>query len=220
MVRINSHGTTSAGVRYIRRVSTVSASVVRAELVRALEVDLIGPYAPEEELDRAPSRFYLTGSLVPREGRGEEPIVEPEDDTESEDAEGEDAGAEDVRPAGEGSRRRSILPASMGLSVLLPPGDGGEVTVALRCAEYAPFHPDGAKKTTRPSWKRVPHPAHEVRLSLEPGKLERTHRFPELPGISIEATLGVSSSPKPGTRALSVFVVNERAQGERGRKDT
>jgi hypothetical protein len=210
-----------AGCDTVARVSTVSASVVRAELVRALEVDLIGPYAPEEELDRAPSRFYLTGFLVPREGRGEEPIVEPEDDTESEDAEGEDedAGAEDVRPAGEGSRRRSVLPASMGMSVLLPPGDGGEVTVVLRCAEYAPFHAEGVKKTTRPNWKRVSHPAYEVRLSLEPGKLERTNRITELPGISIEATLGMSSSPLPGTRALSVFVVNERAQGERGRKD-
>ncbi len=201
---------------------TVTASEVRAQLVRALEVDLIGPYKDDEQLDRAPSRFYLTGFLVPREGRGEETIVEPEEDTESEDAEGEDedAGAEDVRPAGEGSRRRSILPASMGLSVLLPPGKDGEVTVLLRCAEYAPFHADGAKKTTRPSWKRVPHPAYEVRLSLEPGKLVGTHRIPQLTGVSIEATLGVSSSPKPGTRALSVFVVNERAQGERGRKDT
>jgi ATP-dependent helicase YprA (DUF1998 family) len=28
--------------------------------VRALEVDLIGPYAPEEELDRAPSRFMIS----------------------------------------------------------------------------------------------------------------------------------------------------------------
>lgn len=202
--------------------SAVTASGVRAELVRALEIDLIGPYKDDEQLDRAPSRFYLTGFLVPREGRGEEAIVEPEDDTESEDAEAEedDAAAEDVRPAGEGSRRRSILPASMGLSVLLPPGKDGEVTVLLRCAEYAPFHPDGAKKTTRPSWKRLAHPPYEVRLSLETGKLVRNHRISELPGISIEATLGVSSSPEPGTRALSVFVVNDRPQGERGRKDT
>lgn len=83
--------------------SVLTASDVRADLVRALEVDLIGPYKDDEQLDRAPSRFYLTGFLVPREGRGEESIVEPEDDTESEDAEGEDedAGAEDVRPAGE-----------------------------------------------------------------------------------------------------------------------
>lgn len=202
-------------------VSAVTASRVRADLVRALEVDLIGPYQEDEQLDRAPSRFYLTGFLVPREGRGEEPVVEPEDDTESEDADGEDedAGAEDVRPAGDGSRRRSILPASMGLSVLLPPGTDGEVTVLLRCAEYAPFHAEGAKKTTRPSWKRVPHPTYAVTLSLEDKKFVRVHRIPELTGVSIEATLGVSSSPRPGTRALSVFVVNERAPGERGRKD-
>ncbi len=203
--------------------STLTASQVRAHLVRALEVDLIGPYEEREEIDRAPSRFYLTGFLVPREGRHDEPLVPPDDDTESEDAEAgdEDAAAEDVRPAGEGSRRRSILPASLGLSVLLPPGDGGEVTVVLRCAEYVPFHPEGVKKTTRPCWRRVPHPPYEVSIALDPGKLVRSHGITELPGISIEVTLGVSSTPKPGTRALSVFVVNDRALGdiERGRKD-
>lgn len=203
--------------------STVTASGVRSELVRALEVDLIGPYAEDEQLDRPPSRFYMTGFLVPKEGRGEEPVPEPEDDTEAEEAEGEgedeDAGAEDVRPAGAGSRRRTVLPASMGLSVLLPPGEGGEVTVLLRCAEYQWFHPEGVKKTARPSWRRVAHPPYPIRVELALGKLVRTHRIPELPGIAIEATLGVSSTPRPGTRALSVFVVNERAQGERGRKD-
>lgn len=198
-----------------------TASQVRANLVRALEVDLIGPYADDEKLDRAPSRFYLTGFLVPREGRDEDVVPEPDDDTESEDAEGddEDTGAEDVRPAGEASRRRSILPASLGLSVLLPPGEGGEVTVVLRCAEYAPFHADGAKKTTRPNWQRVPHPPHEVKLPLDAKAIAGEHRIAELPGIAIEATLGTSSTPKPGTRALSVFVVNKRTQGERGRKD-
>jgi hypothetical protein len=119
----------------------------------ALEIDLIGPYEEREQLDRAPSRFYLTGFLVPREGRQDEPLVEPKDDTEAEDAEAgdKDAAADDVRPAGEGSRRRSILPASLGLSVLLPPGDGGEVTVVLLCAEYAPFHAEGASCSRRPS---------------------------------------------------------------------
>jgi hypothetical protein len=63
--------------------------------------------------------------------------------------------------------------------VLLPPGYGGEVTVVLRCAEYAPFQLEGAKNTTRPSWKPVPRAAYEVGLALEAGELERTHRFPE-----------------------------------------
>jgi len=49
-------------------VDTFPASQVRADLVRALEVDLIGPSADHEKLDRAPSRLYLTGFLVSREG--------------------------------------------------------------------------------------------------------------------------------------------------------
>jgi hypothetical protein len=201
--------------------SKVSASEVRAHLVRALEVDLIGPYEPEEKLDRAPSRFYLTGFLVPHDSRHDEVLPEPEDDTESEDAEADDddSGADDVRPAGEGSKRRTILPASLGLSVLVPPGTGGEIAVVLRCAEYAPFHPEGVKKTTRPQWKRVPHPPYEVRLPLDAVEIAKPRRIAELPGIEIEGTLGVSSQPKPGTRAVSVFVVNRREQGERGRKD-
>src|SRR5262249_14446569 len=128
-------------------------------------------------------------------------------------------GADDVRPAGEGSRQRTVLPASIGLSVLLPPGQGGEVTAVLRCAEYVPFHADGVKKTTRPSWQRVPRPPHELILPLDAAEIARPHPIAALPGISIEGTLGASSSPVPGARALSLFVVNRRAEGERGRKD-
>ena len=199
----------------------LTAAAVRAHLVRALEVDLIGPYGEDERLDRAPSRFYLTGFLVPQAGRQAEAIVAPEEDTESEDAEGDDddSGAEDVRPAGEGSRQRTILPASIGLSVLLPPGEGGEVTIVLRCAEYRAFHEEGVKKTTRPSWQRVPHPPYELRLPLDPAEIAGGHRIAELAGISIEGALGVSGTPVAGTRALSIFVVNRRAEGERGRKD-
>lgn len=92
----------------------------------------------------------MTGFLVPARAGGEEPIVEPDDDTES----------EDVRPAGEGSRRLSVLPASIGLSVVVPPGEGGEVIVVLRGAEYAPFWAEGVKKTTRSHWLRVAHPPY------------------------------------------------------------
>ena len=49
----------------------VTSSLVRAHLVRALEAELVGPYSEHEELDRAPSRTYLTGFLarIIREGR-------------------------------------------------------------------------------------------------------------------------------------------------------
>ena len=121
-------------------VGALTASDVRADLGRALEVDLIGPYKDDEQLDRAPSPFYLTG--VPA-----------------------------------GSRRRS-------------------------------------QEDFTPELEALPHPAYEVQLSLEPGKLVRSHRITELRGVSIEITLGVSSSPKAGTRALSMSALYHQAPTE------
>ena len=44
---------------------------VRGELVKALRLDTVGPFAGDsyekEELSQAPSRWYLTGFLVPYE---------------------------------------------------------------------------------------------------------------------------------------------------------
>jgi hypothetical protein len=202
----------------------VTSSAVRSHLVRALEAELVGPYAELEELDRAPSRTYLTGFLVPREDRNADPLSDADDDTETEEAEadGEEevGGGEGERPAGEASRRPQVMPASLGLSVLIPPGTAADtVTVILRCAEYEPFHPEGVKKTRRPSWRRKPHPAYTVVLPLDPATLAAGVRIAELTGVVIAGKLGESSTPKPGTRALSVFVVNRRAAGERGRRD-
>ena len=170
----------------------MTSSAVRAHLVRALEVELVGPYAEREELDRAPSRTYLTGFLVPREDRTVESLVEPEDDTETEEAEAdgeeEAGGGEDEQPAGQASRRPQVLPASMGLSVLIPPGTSADtVTLTLRCADHEPFHPDGVKKTKRPCWRRTPHPPYSVTLPLDPAQLARGgQRIAGLAGLSIE----------------------------------
>ena len=88
--------------------TTVTSSAVRAHLVRALEAELVGPYAEREELDRAPSRTYLTGFLVPREDRDVDPLGDPDDDTETEKAEVD--GEEEVggaRASGRRARRRA-----------------------------------------------------------------------------------------------------------------
>jgi hypothetical protein len=52
--------------------------------------------------------------------------------------------------------------------------------VILRCAEYEPFHPEGVKKTRRPSWRRKPHPDYTVVLPLDPAKLVKGVGIPEL----------------------------------------
>lgn len=202
----------------------VTSSAVRSHLVRALEAELVGPYAENEELDRAPSRTYLTGFLVPREDRNADPLSDPDDDTEAEEAEadGEEevGGGDGERPAEVASRRPQVMPASLGVSVLIPPGTAADtVTVTLRCAEYEPYHPDGVKKTRRPNWRRKPHSDYAVVLPLDPAKLAEGVRIPELTGVVIAGKLGESSTPKLGTRALSVFVVNRRNAGERGRRD-
>ena len=83
----------------------VTSSLVRAHLVKALEAELVGPYSEHEELDRAPSRTYLTGFLVPREDRNADPLNDADDDTETEEAEAdgdeEVGGGEGARLAGE-----------------------------------------------------------------------------------------------------------------------
>lgn len=108
----------------------------REHLVRALEADLVGPFdldTPDarEELKLPPSRWYLTGFLAPQEGR--EADVDPTDDegfTAGDDEDEEDSQQEEPE-----SGRKHWLPASMGITVLLPPGGASTLTATVRFAE-------------------------------------------------------------------------------------
>ena len=203
-----------------------TSSEVRGHLVQALVAELVGPYTDREELDRAPSRTYLTGFLAPREDRRADALIDVDDDSDNEakeaetDAEDQPAAAAEERSPGEASRRPQVFPASIGLSVLLPPGTAADhVTVTLTCGQYVPFHPDGVKKTRRPCWRRHPCAPAAISLPLDPGAISTGVPVPELPGIVIAGKLGVTSTPVAGTRALSLFVVNRRGEGERGKRD-
>lgn len=101
---------------------------VRAALLDALKADLIGPFLPEdhpgggeETLSLPPSRWYLTGFLAPKAGA----IPDVDDqDSQGELAVGVEGQADDegvVEPEPSRTRR---FPASMGLSVYLPPARG------------------------------------------------------------------------------------------------
>src|SRR5262245_51545674 len=111
-----------------------SSADVRDRLVRALEADLVGPFdldaGSQEVLPLPPSRWYLTGFLVPQTRR------EVEDPTEDDElGAGEDD--DDDTPTEPEVKRRSLLPASIGMSVLLPPGSSTDkVRVRLRYADY------------------------------------------------------------------------------------
>ena len=195
------------------------AQDLREHLVGALRADLVGPYAEDEVLRLPPSRWYLTGFLVPRAGR--EVVEDPTQDEEL--AAGNDENEEETSGAEPEPKQKNRLPASMGLSVLLPPGPATEaVTVTLRWAEYMAeeqTREDGRR--ARPVWRRVVRGPTSVSLPLDRARVAAGVAVPGAPGIVIKGKLEETDAPglPHGARALSVFVVNERVAGEKGRQD-
>src|SRR5687768_16873347 len=109
----------------------MNSADVRSQLVSALALDLIGPEAghpnEREALTQAPSRWYLTGSLVPYEAQADE----KEDETSTEEIDvGAPSGDDDEQPPERASARRAFLPSSIGISVLVPSA-ARELTVAV-----------------------------------------------------------------------------------------
>ncbi len=95
---------------------------VRRELSNALNLDLVGPGdglgSPSEVLSQAPSRWHLTGFLVPADAEDTQRV--DEDSNEEVDAAADASGADDATPTEPASARNRFLPPSIGLSVLLP----------------------------------------------------------------------------------------------------
>ncbi len=198
----------------------MSGEDLRGRLVTALGVDLIGPYAEDEVLRLPPSRWYLTGFLVPRSAPEEE-IHDPTDDDElpagNDEYEEETAGAEPE------PKQKNRLPASMGMSALLPAAQGDEtITATLRFAEYVQEEREGQEgKRKQRVWKRLARSPVSVALPLDAKKIAAGVRVSGFPGITVKGKLARAEAPglPRNARALSLFVVNERAAGEKGRYD-
>ena len=94
---------------------------VRDRLTRALRLDLIGPEPDQpqigEILDRAPSRWYLTGFLAPSNA----PASQKSDETDQGDLDLEagPGGDEDENTPEPPAARRGYFPSSMGISILV-----------------------------------------------------------------------------------------------------
>jgi len=195
---------------------------VRSRLLEALEADLVGPFVPDshpqggqEVLPIAPSRYYLTGFLAPRGGSA--PDVDDQDSVEDSLGAGSESQAEDAGNEEPEAKRPVRFPASMGMSVFLPPGDGDTIEASVYFADYdkielALDHAD--KKVT--GWKRVPHGPVKVTVPLDPKALEKGVSKPELMGLVLKGELRTTDMDglEKGTRVLSLFVVNERTPEE------
>jgi hypothetical protein len=202
-------------------------AAVREHLVAALGADIVGPYDPargEELLPRTPSRWYLTGFLAPEARRVD--MVNADDKAAVEDVEADEelsAGPDDVttEPQEPKPKRRMLFPASVGLSVLLP-AEATSITAAVTWADYLPEIDDPGegsdeaeigKIAAKPSarrWRRLAHRSPSITIALP----DRGGRYPvpESNGLELEYQLAPATAPglKPGTQALSLFLVNRR----------
>ncbi len=189
---------------------------VRGELIDALQLDLIGPIGrlgnPKEILPQTPSRWYLTGFLVPTDA-DEDQRSDPTSNDELDQA-AEPAGIDDDATPEKAAARRSYLPSSMGISVLVPVGVH-DLSAVVRYGEYLRVAQD--EGYAGPSqWQRIPC---EEPVPVKFGSTvigNDTVPVPNSRGVELVWSIrGVPDSetdsglPK-GTRCLSVFVVNRR----------
>lgn len=109
----------------------------RTKLVDALTLDIVGPWPghafERELLPEPPNRWYLTGYIVP-----EEAPLEHKTDAESGeeiDAESKHGGTDDTNQPDKAAAAPSLLPSSIGLSVLVAPGVD-QITVEATWGDY------------------------------------------------------------------------------------
>lgn len=208
---------------------------IRAQLVEALRLDLIGPNNDHafahELLPESPTRWYLTGFLVPRQA--------PEEQRTDAQAQelidaGGDVDADEGAPPDHVAAGKSYLPSSLGLSVLVAPGDG-YLDITVVWGDYA-F--EGAVDETEVEAEgsadiRIEKPISQGVLPLPgPRGYRRSPRAENLtltlPGagarpvevavpnsrglvlvVTCRAVPATTNLP-PGTQSVSVFLVNER----------
>jgi hypothetical protein len=131
----------------------------------------------QEVLPIAPSRWYLTGFLSPQGGRV--PDADDADSSNEEIAAGNETQAEDAGADVPEPKRPVRFPASMGLSVFLPPGSGDTLEAEISYADYdkieVAIERDDKKKV---GWKRVPHGPVAVTVALDPKVLQGTKASP------------------------------------------
>jgi len=206
---------------------------VRSRLVDSLRLDLVGPEPgsvhEREALPTMPSRWYLTGFLVPFEA----PESQKHDETEQEELDlvSVPGGGDDEEAPEKASARKAFFPSSLGLSVLVPAGVES-LSVRADWGDYRFVPGEGEAESGeedasgRGRWERTPRSEElEVVLPGE-GSAPASVDVPDSGGLRLVASvrplgpaLAASGSVPEGTRAVSVFLVNYRDPSADERKD-
>jgi hypothetical protein len=187
----------------------MTSAEVRSKLVESLELDLVGPRPglgdANEILPQSPSRWYLTGFLVPIDAAPTQKV--DEDATEEVDA-AESGGVDDDEPPERGSARNRIFASSMGVSILVP-SEAKTLNVKVTWGDYEVGN--GPE-----SWTRSPR-EKPLRLDL-PAKTDKSIETPVPDSKGMKVALLVrpvesavlDAGLPAGTRTVSVFLVNRR----------
>ncbi|MEH2311655.1 MAG: hypothetical protein V7K35_09680 [Nostoc sp.] len=121
--------------------NNTKSAEVRSHLIEALQLDLIGPTPDdidhiEEILDQAPSKWYLTGFLVPHGA----PIEQRGDDTVDDDLDQLQKGSagEDENVPDKPFAKKAFFPSSMGLSFLITE-NASQLNLTVQWGDYFPI---------------------------------------------------------------------------------
>lgn len=196
-----------------------TAAEVRTQLIHALQLDLIGPTPSDslyqtEILSVAPSKWYLTGFLVPYEAdlqqRSDEDSNEDPDQLETSNT-GDDSTTPEVASA-----RKALFPSSIGLSFLVGSACK-DLTVTVDWGDY--LATSDAEAETAESrlqalssrqWQRQPQQV-SLTLPIAGQPKQQTYPIPNSGGLELAlAVQAVPASLRPGTQAVSLFLVNQR----------
>lgn len=224
--------------------SFMSSTQVRSLLVETLQLDLVGPSNDHafarELLPETPTRWYLTGFLVPTTA----PLDQKFDESSVEEIDsGDSGGTDDDSQPDKPAAKRNYRASSMGLSVLVPK-EAKELRVIIEWGEYNYEGPGGEAEGTeeplssvtikedstsddsiedhvemermRPCWRRSPISRDVVLRLPTPGSQPVKVTVPNSGGLVLLVNVRDAASVglEQGTKAVSVFLVNARTPDE------
>jgi hypothetical protein len=191
---------------------------VREQLVEALKLDLVGPWAghdlAEEKLPGwvRPSKWYLTGFLIPS-GTPPEQCSDPDEDDDPGAVPGTEGPAEESAEERKAAKK-GFFPSSMGLSFLVCP-EARDLAVTVRWGDYVKGELQGQDGRAIPVWQRMPR-EETVVVGLNGQDQPEPYDVPRSDGLQlvlVERPVSANDFEdhiRQGTRSVSVFLVNHR----------
>lgn len=212
----------------------LTSAQVRAKLVEALRLDLIGPNPTDlayqdEILPQAPSKWYLTGFLVPYEAELKD--RSDETNTETVDSLSEKASNDDNTEPEIASARKGYFPSSIGLSFLIAPttqtldldvywGDYHILEAEPTETDLKPIETGLQERTSIP-WQRL-RELHRMSIDIPDSTQPITLPVPYSNGLELSLSVRpINSTQKlpAGTLAVSIFLVNKRVPQADSKRD-